>query len=120
MGLEDRKARLRQDIARQARYLESLENMPDFDELDDGAVIGLVVTYGTSRGYPVIALKAAGKWYLTGEKSPNGVTGDELAEWAMSQGRHLRLAAEVGEFSVENIAAFDITSAILNAMRNGG
>lgn len=131
MGLETRKAQLRDElerdeaalrrrIERKERYLETLEAMPEFDAMADGSIVTMTVTYGASRPYPVVAYNGGGKWYLTGEKSPNGVSGDELAEWLMTGGRHLRSAQLIAEFTVEAVRPFDITAAILNSMRNGG
>lgn len=112
MGLEQRKTDLRREIERKARYLESLEAMPDFGMLADGTVLGLVVTFGPSRGYPVIAYKAADKWFVTGERGPNGISSDALAEWLMSQGRHLRHAQVLAEFEVETVQVFDLGTAL--------
>lgn len=121
MGLEERKTALRKEIERKARYLESLEAMPDLDELAEGSVVAMTVTYGGSRPYPVVAYKGGGRWHLTGKQSPNGVTGDELAEWLMSQGRHLRSATVLAEFTVEPVhpmdAAFDLAAALATGMR---
>lgn len=112
MSLEDRKAELRRDIERKARYLETLEAMPDFDMLADGTVLGLVVTFGPSRGYPMVAYKVDGFWFVTGKKGPNGIKSDELAEWLMNQGRHLRAAQVIAEFQVETVEVFDLGAAL--------
>ena len=112
MSLEDRKNELRRDIERKARYLESLEAMPDFGMLDDGTVLGLVVTFGPSKGYPMIAYKVSGFWFLTGKKGPAGINSDDLAEWLMSQGRHLRHAQVIAEFRVETLDVFDLGAAL--------
>lgn len=112
MSLENRKAELRKEIERKARYLESLEAMPDFGLLTDGTVLGLVVTFGSSRAYPMIAYKAGDRWFVTGERGPNGATSDVLAEWLMSQGRHLRHAQVLGEFAVETVSMFDLGAAL--------
>lgn len=108
MGLEQRKAEIRREIERKARYLESLEAMPDLDALADGTVLGLVVTYGPSRPYPVVAYKAGGTWHLTGERSPNKISSDDLAEWLMSGGRHLRVAQLLAEFEVGTVPTIDL------------
>jgi hypothetical protein len=113
VSLEKRKDELRREIERKARYLESLEAMPDFGLLDEGTVLGLVVTFGPSRGYPMIAYKgSADKWYVTGDRGPNGVTSDYLAEWLMSGGRHLRAAEVLAEFAVETVGVFDLGAAV--------
>jgi hypothetical protein len=130
MGLENRKAALREEIEREEaalrrkierkeRYLETLEAMPEFDALEDGTILALTVTYGRSAPYPVVAYNGGGRWYLTGEKSPNGVTGDELAEWLMSGGRHLRTAEPIATFTIQRVAppVFDLGEAMLSAMR---
>lgn len=130
MSLEDRKAALRreverkrQDIARAERYIESIEAMPDLDELVEGSVVAMTVTYGRSRPYPHVAYKGGGKWYLTGKNAPNGVTGDELSEWLMSGGRHLRMATILAEFTVEPVsqadAMFDLAAALATGLRDG-
>lgn len=119
-SLDERKAEIRREIERKARYLETLENMPDFDTLADGTVLGLAVTYGPSRPYAVVAYKTGGFWFATGERSPNKVTGDDLAAWLMSQGRHLRAAQVIAEFEVATVPVFDIGEAMLAAMRMGG
>lgn len=131
MGLEDRKealrrelerdeATLRSKIERKARYLETLEAMPDFDDMDEGSIVTMTVTHGRSRPYPTIAYKGGGRWFVTGEKGPNGVTGDELGEWLMTGGRHLRSAELIATFTVEPVRPFDITEAVLGAIRDGG
>jgi hypothetical protein len=117
--LERDEAALRRKIERKERYLETLEAMPEFDALDEGMILALTVTYGRSAPYPVVAYKGGGKWHLTGEKSPNGVTGDELAEWLMTGGRHLRTAQPIAEFTVQKVEppVFDLGEAMLSAMR---
>jgi hypothetical protein len=112
VALEDRKAQLRREIERKARYLETLEAMPDFGMLADGSVLGLVVTFGPSRGYPMVAYKADGRWFVTGERGPNGASSDDLAEWLMSGGRHLRHAQVLAEFAVETVEVFDLGAAL--------
>jgi hypothetical protein len=119
MGLESRKAEIRRDIERKAQYLESLEAMPDLEELADGTVLGLVVTYGPSRPYPVVAYKAGGTWHLTGERSPNKISSDDLAEWLMSGGRHLRAAQVLAEFEVESVSVFDLGAALVDLLGGG-
>jgi len=118
VSLEKRKEELRREIERKARYLETLEAMPDFGMLADGTVLGLVVTFGPSRGYPVIAYKADGFWFVTGKRGPDGATSDALAEWLMSGGRHLRAAQVLAEFAVESIPVFDLGAA-LNGFLDG-
>jgi len=112
VSLEERKAQIRKDMERQARYLQTLENMPDFDQLANGTVMGLVVTYGPSRGYAVVAYKARDLWFLTGDKSPNKLDSGSLAEWLMSNGRHLRHAQVLAEFEVTSIPVFDLGAAL--------
>jgi hypothetical protein len=130
MGLEDRKdalrrelerdeAALRSRIERKARYLETLEAMPDFDRMADGSIVTMLVTHGRSAPYPTIAYKGGSRWYVTGEKGPNGITGDDLGEWLMTGGRHLRSAQLIAEFTVQKVSPFDITETILGALQDG-
>jgi hypothetical protein len=126
VSLERRKAELRRDIealetqaqrdlARKRRYLESLENMPEFGALAEGTVLGLLVSYAGSRPYPLVAYRGGADWYLTGERAPRRVTSDELAEWLVSQGRSLKLAAVLAEFGVETVPTVDL-GALLDGM----
>lgn len=95
--LSDRKDALRKEIERKEAYLAKLEALPDFEAVVDGTVMVLAVTLGSSKPYTYAALKTAGKWYLTGTRSPNGITGDELAEWLVTQGRRFIGATVVAE-----------------------
>lgn len=99
--IEERKAALRAEIARCERELVKLEALPGFEELVDGSVVALNVTLGRSRPYVFIAYKTRGRWYLTGERSPNGATSDELAEWLVTSGRRLESAAVLAEIETE-------------------
>ena len=125
MGISDRREALRREIeaaeieaaeiereAAAEKALAKLDQLPDFEELADGSVVGLVVTYGPSRGYPVIAYKAGGTWHLTGKNSPNKIDSDGLADWLVTGGRRLRMAAVLAEFGVETVPAFDLGAAL--------
>lgn len=123
-SLEDRKAALRREIelaeaerARRVvgatRELEKLNSLPDFGELAEGTVAALVITYGRSRPYVVIAYKANGNWHLTGERSPNRISSEELAVWLTTQGRTLVSATVLAEieavtYEVGPVAAVDL------------
>lgn len=120
MGVANRKAELEAAIELARRELDRLDALPDFEELVEGSVVGLLVSYGPSRPYPVIAFKAGGLWHLTGKNSPNKIDSDALAEWLVTGGRRLRMAAILAEFGVERVEAFDIGEAILSALRESG
>ncbi len=118
-SIEQRKARLREEIehtrrvteaelARKERHLESLEAMPDFGELADGTVAALTIRYGRSRPYVVIAYKADDKWFLTGERSPNGVSSGELATWLVTQGRGLYRVDVLAEVEAVQVSTVDL------------
>jgi hypothetical protein len=116
--IENRKDALRRDIERKQRYLASLEAMPDFSTLVDGTVLALAVTLGRSRPYNYVAYKAADKWYLTGERSPNGASSDDLTEWLVSQGRHLVAATVLAEIEQE-IQVVDLGALLLASLQEG-
>lgn len=129
MSLEDRKAAMRAEIAeleseaertlaRKRRYLESLENMPDFGELESGTVVGLLVSFAGSRPYPVIAYRGGTDWYLTGERAPRRTSSDGLAEWLVTGGRSLKMAVVLAEFGVEAVPTVDL-GGLLAAMARG-
>jgi hypothetical protein len=101
--IEDKKAALRAEIARRERELAKLDALPDFETLVDGTVAALFVTLGRSRPYVFIAYKTRDLWYLTGKRSPDGVSSDALAEWLTTQGRRLESVAVLAEVGVENL-----------------
>ncbi len=123
-SIEERKVRLRQEIeatrqateaelARKERHLASLEAMPDFGELVDGTVAALTVRYGRSRPYVVIAYKVDGRWFLTGERSPNGVSSGELATWLVTQGRGLYRVDVLAEVEAVQVATVDLGALLM-------
>lgn len=116
MGLEDRKAALRAEIERKSKELEKLEGLPDFEELTDGTVAALFVTLGRSRPYTYVAYRARGLWYLTGSRSPNGVSSDALAEWLSTSGRRLVSAAVLAEVEAVTV---DLATVDLGALLAG-
>lgn len=112
MGLNERKEALRKEIERKERHLASLEAMPDFEQLDNGTVLGLLVSLGRSRPYSFIAYKVADNWYLTGSNSPNGIGSDGLAEWLVTGGRRLHTAVVLAEFGIPPLQVIDLGEAI--------
>jgi hypothetical protein len=112
--IETARAALESDLARKERYLAALENMPPFEDLANGTVMALVVTYGRSRPYVVIGYKVRGLWYATGDKSPNGVSSDSLAEWLVSSGRRLERAEVLAEIEAVTLSVVDL-GALLEA-----
>lgn len=111
--ISQRKEDLRKEIARRERELEKLEALPDFEEVADGSVLGMMITLGRSKPYAFVAYKVRGLWYLTGKNSPNGVSSDALSDWLTTGGRRLELAAALAEFAVETVAVDAIDVAAL-------
>jgi hypothetical protein len=127
--IEDRKAELRAEIARREHELARLDALPDFDALADGTVAALMVTLGRSQPYTFIGFKTRGQWYLTGKRSPNGVTSDELAGWLETGGRRLETWAVVAEIETVAVSAAAVNlgallsgafAGALREDRNGG
>ena len=104
------------ELARKRRELERLESLPDFGALVDGTVAAFTVTYGRSRPYVVVGYKTNGKWYLTGERSPNGIDSEELANWLTTQGRRLGTAAVLAEIETVTVGAIDLGAALFSAL----
>jgi hypothetical protein len=107
--IEDLERAAELELARKRRELARLEAMPDFGALVDGTVVALTVTYGRSRPYVVVGYKANGKWYLTGERSPNGVDSEELAHWLTTSGRRLGTAAVLAEIETVTVGTIDLS-----------
>jgi hypothetical protein len=112
--IEDRKAELKAEITRRERELAKLEALPDFGELAEGTVMALNVTLGRSRPYVYIAYKSRDRWYVTGERSPNRATSDQLAAWLVSSGRRLETAVVLAEIEAVRVPSVDL-SALLSA-----
>lgn len=119
MAIEDRKAELRREIERKTKELEKLDALPDFEELADGTVAALFVTLGRSRPYTYVAYRTRGLWYLTGSRSPNGVSSDALAEWLSTSGRRLVSAAVLAEIETVTVAPSVDLGALLAGMVGG-
>lgn len=96
------------EVARMRRELERLENLPDFGALVNGTVVAFTVTYGRSRPYVVVGYKVRDLWYLTGEKSPNGVDSEGLANWLTTSGRRLGTAAVLAEIETVTMGTIDL------------
>lgn len=106
--IESRKAELRAEIEHRERELAKLDALPDLDSLVDGTVAAMSVTLGRSRPYVFIGYKVRSRWYLTGQRSPNGVSSDALAEWLTTQGRRLENFAVLAEVESVNVTAVDL------------
>lgn len=96
------------ELAARRRELERLENLPDFGALVDGTVVAFTITYGRSRPYVVVGYKVGEKWYLTGERSPNGIDSEELANWLTTGGRRLGTAAVLAEIVTASVSTIDL------------
>lgn len=96
------------ELAARRRELERLENLPDFGVLVDGTVVAFTITYGRSRPYVVVGYKVGEKWYLTGERSPNGIDSEELANWLTTGGRRLGTAAVLAEIVTASVSTIDL------------
>jgi len=112
-----RREDLRRQIERAERELAKLDALPDFEELPEGSVVALVVTLGRSRPYTFVGLKTAGKWYLTGHRSPNGATTAELEDWLTTQGRRLVGAKHLATVEVQTVGFVDLGAALLASIQ---
>lgn len=76
----------------EAREREKIEQMyTDYDEFDvDGLEDGIVLRFTwtpeeSEKSYEYAALKAAGRWYVTGRESPNGLAGEDFVAWLIGK-----------------------------------
>ena len=76
----------------EAREREKIEQMyTDYDEFDvDGLGDGIVLRFSwtpkdSEKSYEYAALKAAGRWYVTGRESPNGLAGEDFVAWLIGK-----------------------------------
>lgn len=107
------------ELARKRQELNRLENLPDFGALVNGTVVAFTVTYGRSRPYVVVGYKVRDLWYLTGEKSPNGVDSEDLANWLTTGGRRLGTAAVLAEIETVTVGTIDLGAALYSALMEG-
>lgn len=71
-------------IARAEQAMRQLEKYEKYgeDDYEDGAVIIFEYQFTPSgQAYSYAALKAHGKWYTTGPRSPKAYTWEELVSW---------------------------------------
>lgn len=114
--LTDKKAALRAEIDRKAKELAKLEALPDLTKLVDGSIVALFVRHGGSDPYTYVAFLTAGKFYLTGRTSPNGVDVDGLATWLTTSGRRLIGVLPVAVLETGVVPAYDLGEALLESL----
>lgn len=80
--LEEAVTALAAQLDRRTKQLEHLNRFPEDDPFLDGDVIAFERNFphGDQR-YSYAAQRADGLWYVTGNKSPNGVPWDKLVDW---------------------------------------
>lgn len=90
--METRRSQLDREILRHREKLEraealreQLESVPDTDPFPDGMVLVFDARFaGSERTYSYAALRATGRWFLTGTREASGVGGlawAELVDW---------------------------------------
>jgi hypothetical protein len=80
--LEEAVTALAAQLDRRTKQLAHLDRFPESDPFADGDVIAFERNFphGDQR-YSYAAQRADGLWYVTGAKSPNGVSWDKLVDW---------------------------------------
>ena len=69
-------------VARRARQLEHLERYPADDPFRDGTKLEFEKRFpGSEQRYSYLALRAAGRWHITGARSPQNVTWFEFVDF---------------------------------------
>lgn len=73
---------LARKLARREEQVKHLERYPTTDEFADGTILRFTKTFPDGdQCYPYIALKTQDLWYLTGKRSPQGITWQKLVEF---------------------------------------
>jgi hypothetical protein len=102
------------------RELERLNELPDLDALGEGSVIGVALRFVRSpTAYNYIGYKVGGKWFFTGERSPNGVSSEDAAAWMAKSGRRVLAVALLGKFTTERVPVVDLGEMLLASLREG-
>lgn len=80
--LEEAVTQLAGQLARRTQQLEHLDRYPAADPFENGDVLQFDRKFPASdASYSYVAHKADERWYLTGGRSPQGVTWDELVSF---------------------------------------
>lgn len=76
-------------LARRTKQLEHLKRFPEVDPFTDGTVLQFEKSFPNTpdNHYSYVAHRANGYWYLTGERSPQRITWEQLVSW-MGLGVH--------------------------------
>lgn len=69
-------------LTRRTEQVEHLNRYPNVDPCEDGAIITFEKKFPHGDTlYSYVAHKADGRWYVTGERSPQGVSWDDLVDF---------------------------------------
>jgi hypothetical protein len=69
-------------FTRRQRQLEHLDRYPDEDPFEDGTKLEFAKTFPTGdQEYVYLAIRAAGRWHLTGGRSPQNVTWSRFVDF---------------------------------------
>lgn len=86
--LEQAVTALAHQLARRTEQLEHLARYPEVDTFENGDILHFDKTFpGSDYVYSYVAHKANDRWHLTGDRSPNDITWDELVSF-MGLGVH--------------------------------
>lgn len=77
--LEAAVAALAAKLARRTAQLEHLDRFPNVDPFADGDVLEFERTFpGSDQAYRYVALRAEGRWFLTGQRAPQNCSWDRF------------------------------------------
>lgn len=80
--LETAVTQLAGKLAERTRQLEHLRRYPEDDPFTDGVILRFEKRFPTSDAwYSYVASRISGAWYLTGARSPQNISWDELVEF---------------------------------------
>jgi hypothetical protein len=80
--LENAASLIMRQLAKRTAQLEHLKRFPADDPCVDGDILQFVKKFPTGeQEYSYVAHRADGLWYLTGGRSPQGLTWDAFVNW---------------------------------------
>jgi hypothetical protein len=101
--------RIAREGERASRKLAKLNDLPDFNNFPNGAIVAVSVGYPTGDPYTYIGHKVKDRWYFTGTGSPNNASVDDVMEWLVKGPRRVYGTALIAELEVLMVPAVDLT-----------
>lgn len=96
-----RKNEIRNRIDSLRQELEKLEAVPDGDQMLNGTVLAIVISYSGGRLFHYVGLKIANQWNFSGRGAPNEASWDNVVAWLTHGSRRVVAIAELAKLNID-------------------